>query len=136
MLQRTVGLGRSRARTDAGAIFIESLVAAAIVSMILAATFRLIADSAVHARLTEQRRMALLVAQSELADVGSEIPIEAGQTAGSSGDLAWTVDITGFSDETGASSVGALWRVRVSVQPRNGGRPLVTLDSLRLGPES
>ncbi len=114
----------------------ESLVAAAIVSMILAATFRLIADSAVHARLTEQRRMALLVAQSELADVGAEIPIEAGRNSGVSGDLAWTVDISSYSDDTGASTVGALWRVRVSVEPRNGGRSLVTLDSLRLGAES
>ncbi len=86
--------------------------------------------------MSEQRRLALLVAQSEMADVGSEIPIQAGQTSGASGDLAWTVDIAGFSDETGASRAGALWKVSVSVRPRIGGRPLVTLDTLRLGAEA
>jgi hypothetical protein len=125
-----------RARHDSGAIFVESLVAAAIVAMILVTTFRVIADGAVHARMTEQRRIALLVAQSELAAVGSEIPIEAGENSGVSGGMVWTVDISPYSDESGASTVGALWQVAVSVRPRAERRDLIRLRTLRLGPES
>jgi hypothetical protein len=125
--------GRGR---DAGAIFVESLVAAAIVCMILVATFRVITDGATHARMSEQRRVALLIAQSELAAVGSEIPIQAGENSGVSGGMAWTVDISPYSDESGASTVGALWRVVVSVRPSAERRDLVSLQTLRLGPES
>jgi len=123
------------ARRDRGAIFIESLVAAAIVAMILATTFHVIADGAARARVTEQRRMALLVAQSTLATVGTALPVASGENTGVSGDMAWTVDISPYSDESGASTVGALWRVAVSVRPRAGGRNLIALQTLRLGPE-
>jgi hypothetical protein len=126
---------RARGRHDSGAIFVESLVAAAIVAMILVVTFRVVADGAAHARTTEQRRVALLIAQSELAAVGSEIPVAAGESSGDSGDMTWTVDISPYSDESGASTVGALWRVAVSVRPRAERRDLVRLRTLRLGPE-
>ena len=123
------------ARRDGGAIFVESLVAAAIVAMILATTFRVIADGAARERESEQRRMALLVAQSELAAVGVEIPLEPGENEGVSGDMVWTVDVAPYSDESGASSAGDLSKVVVSVRPRAGGRNLVALETLRLGPE-
>ena len=123
-------------RRDAGAIFVESLVAAAIVAMILVTTFRVVTDGAAHARMAEQRRMALLVAQSELAAVGVEIPIQAGEKTGVSGEMAWSVDVSPYSDESGASTVGALWKVTVSVRPSAGGRNLVSLRTLRIGPES
>ena len=127
---------RSRARRDRGDIFVESLIAAAIVGMILSATFRVISDGAVRARATEQRREALMVAQSTLDSVGAEIPIKAGEGSGVSGDMAWTVDIAPYSDESGASTVGALWKIVVSVRPRDGGRTLAALRTLRLGPEA
>ena len=132
----TKGSSTSRARRDRGDIFVESLIAAAIVGMILSATFRVISDGAVRARATEQRREALMVAQSTLDSVGAEIPLKAGEGSGVSGDLAWTVDIAPYSDESGASSVGALWRIVVSVRPRDSGRALVALRTLRLGPEA
>jgi type II secretory pathway pseudopilin PulG len=139
MMERSVrqphGHTVATARVDGGAIFIESLVAAAIVAMILATTFRVITDSAARERESEQRRMALLVAQSELAAVGYELPLEVGENDGVSGNLAWSVNVTPFSDESGASSAGALSKVVVSVRPRSGGRTLVALETLRLGPE-
>lgn len=121
---------------ERGAIFVESLVASAIVAMIMMAMFRVVSDAAAHTRMNEQRRVAVMIAQSELADVGADIPIAPGETSGSQGDFAWTVDISSFSDESGASSVGALWSVSVSVRPRWGGRSLVRLHTLRLGPEA
>lgn len=127
------GVATSR---DSGAIFVESLVAAAIVAMILVATFRVAVDGAAHARMVEQRRLALLVAQSELAAVGSEIPVAPGESSGASGDMNWTVDITPYADESGASTAGALWQVSVAVRPRTERRAVVRIRSLRLGPES
>jgi Tfp pilus assembly protein PilX len=129
-------LHRGPARPDAGEVFIESLVAAAVVAMIMMGMLRVVSDAASHTRMTEQRRVALLVAKSELAEVGAEIPIAFGKSTGVSGNLAWTVDITPYSDETGASSVGALWAVDVSVRPRFERGDLVRLRTLRLGPEA
>jgi hypothetical protein len=127
---------RKTARCDAGEIFMESVVATAVVAMIMIAMFRVVSDAAIHSRMSEQRRVALLVAKSELAEVGSEIPIASGESSGVSGDMAWSVQVSPYSDDSGASSVGALWSVDVSVRPRQGGRSLVRLRTLRLGPEA
>jgi type II secretion system protein I len=118
---------------DRGAVFVEALVAAAIVAMILAATLRVISDGAAGQRMMEDRRMALLVAQSELATVGADIPVEPGDSAGFAGNLVWRVDISPYEAAGGSNSAGALMKVRVSVRPRAGGADLVVLDSLRLG---
>jgi type II secretory pathway pseudopilin PulG len=123
-------------RGDAGDIFVESMVAAAIVAMIMVATFRVVTDAATHARMNEQRRVALLVAKSELAEVGSQIPIASGDSSGVSGDMVWRVQVSPYSDESGASTVGALWRVDVSVRSRLERRDLIRLRTLRLGPEA
>jgi hypothetical protein len=121
---------------DAGEVFIEALVAAAVVSIIMMAMYRVITDAAMHSRMSEQRRVALLVAKSELAEVGALIPMASGENSGVSGDMAWSVLVSPYSDDSGASAVGALWSVDVSVRPRAGGRPLVRLRTLRLGPEA
>jgi len=120
---------------DAGSVFVESIIAAAIVAMALGATYRVIADSAGRDRGVEQRRAALLVAQSELAAVGSEIPLESGQHAGLSGDILWRVDVTPYSDGV-AAAMGGLWRVAVSVRPRDAEVDSVRLETLRLGPKA
>jgi hypothetical protein len=112
---------------------VEALVAAAIVAMILAATLRVISDGAVREHTLGNRRMAVMLAQSELAAVGAEIPLEPGETAGFAGNLVWRADISRYDAAGGPNSVGALMRVRVSVRPRAGGPDLVELDSLRLG---
>ncbi len=124
------------ARSDAGEIFMESVIATAVVAMIMVAMFRVVTDAAIHSRMSEQRREALLIAKSELAEVGSGIPIASGESSGVSGDMAWSVQVSPYSDETGASSAGGLWAVDVSVRPRLGGRALVRLRTLRLGPEA
>lgn len=121
-------------RPDAGSVFVESIIAAAIVAMALGATFQVIAQSARRGHAIEDRREALLVAQSELAAVGSEIPLTPGQSAGLAGDLEWRVDVSPYADAIGASAAGSLWRVEVSVSPRDGGESLARLTTLRLGP--
>ena len=123
-------------RRDGGDVFVEALVATAIVAMILAATFRVITDGAARERMIEGRRLALLVAKSELAAVGAEIPLTPGESAGFAGDQVWRVDISPYDAGGAANSAGALMRVQVAVRRRAGGADLMVLDSLRLAPES
>ena len=129
-----IGARQSRSGSDAGSVFVESIIAAAIVAMALGATFQVIADGANRDQAVESRRAALLIAQSELAAVGSEIPLTSGQTAGLAGDMVWRVEVSPYADGVDDSAAGALWRVAVSVQRRGGGADLAHLDSLRLGP--
>jgi type II secretory pathway pseudopilin PulG len=117
-------------------VFVESIIAAAIVAMALGATFRVVADSANRQRDVELQRNALLIAQSELAAVGSEIPLQTGQSAGLAGDLVWRVDVSPYADGLESDTVGDLWRVHVSVQPRAGGLELAKLDTLLIGPKA
>jgi hypothetical protein len=128
------GALRSRPANDSGSVFVESIIAATIVAVALGATFQVIGDGANRDRAVQARRGALLVAQSRLAAVGSEIALRSARTDGQEGDLAWRVDVSPDSDGIDASAGGALWRVIVSVRPRAGGGELVRLDTLRLGP--
>ncbi len=126
---------RRPAAGDTGSVFVESVIAAAIVAMALGATFRVIADSARRDRGVETRRAALLVAQSELAAVGSEIPLQPGDDSGLAGDLAWRVEISPYGDGVESRTVGGLWRIAVTVRPRDRDGDLVRLETLRLGPK-
>jgi hypothetical protein len=123
-----------RTPRDRGSVFIESMVAAAIVAMGLAATFQVISDSARRNRDVDSHRAALLIAQSELAAVGSEFPLHAGETMGGDGDFIWRIEVSPYSDGVASSAAGGLWRVSVAIRPRAGGPDLVTLQTLRLGP--
>jgi len=130
------GAARRPAAGDRGSIFVESVIAAAIVAMALGGVFRMIVDGVNHGRDVQARRTALLLAQSELAAAGSEIPLQPGQEAGVSGDLVWRVDISPYNDGIDASAAGGLWRAAVSVRRRTGGVELARLESLLLGPKT
>jgi hypothetical protein len=103
--------------------------------MALGSTFQVIADGAARDRKVEARRMALLVAQSEMADVGADIPLQVGETTGVSGRYAWRVDVSAYTAEGDANSAGPLLKVSVGVRPREGGPILATISGLRLGGE-
>lgn len=120
---------------DSGSVFLDTMVAAAIVALTLGVMFRTISDSAARQRTIEGRRTAYLVAQSELASVGSAIPLAPGVTNGADGALTWSVDIEPFDDGVASAQAGRLWSVEVTVGPP-GGRRLARLRSLRLGREA
>ena len=119
---------------DSGSIFVEAMISAAIVAMALAGTFRVISDSAQRGRSADARRTALLVARSEMAAVGADIPLRPGERSGQTGAMIWRVQVTPSGADIGDSVAGTLWRVTVSVGPRDGGGDLATLTTLRLGP--
>ena len=118
---------------EGGSVFVEAMIAAAIVAVALGATFRTIGESARRTRLVEARRAALMVAQSELASVGADIPLRLGHTSGTNDGLLWRVDIEPYADGVDHADVGDLWRIAVVVRARDGG-DLAALDTLRLGP--
>jgi len=117
---------------ERGSALIEAIVSTAIVAMVLGMAFQVISETASRQRMDERRRAAVLVAQSELAATGVEIPVEQGQSAGLSGPFAWRVSIEPYGGDVAPSSAGALMRVTVDVSSRDGGPPLATLHGLRL----
>lgn len=121
-------------KNDSGSVFIESMVAAAIVALSLAAMYRVIEDGAMRNRKVNEKQTALLIAESELAAVGSAIPLAQGMTGGTDGPYAWRVDISPSDAENSPSDAGPLWQVSVSVRALDGGNAIVTLNSLALAP--
>ena len=125
-------------RRESGSALVEAMVGAAIVAGTLAGMFSAIRESAAHNFMIEQRRVAMMIAQSELAAVGPVIPTSPGVTEGTQGDYYWRVDIepygavpqqTGFG--TPPNIAGVLCSVHVTVADVNR-RPLANLTTLTL----
>lgn len=111
---------------DSGSALVEALIAAAIVMLSLSTMYQAVVDGIRRVHAGENRSTALLVAQSELAAVGSLIPANPGRTNGTEGPYAWSVDVRN------ADEGGRLVAVTVSVGEQQGPAPLVTLRTLRL----
>ena len=125
-------------RGDAGFALVEAMIGAAIVAISLAAMYGAISESAARNRMAEQRRTAMMIAQSELAAVGSIIPATPGTTEGTEGDFYWRIDIQPFGADAqqpafGAppNPVGILCIVKVTVADQRRA-PLAKLVSLTL----
>jgi hypothetical protein len=119
------------ARGDVGQALVDALIGSAIVATTLAGMFGAIHDSAARNRMAEQRRLAMLIAQSELASVGPLIPAAPGVTEGTEGDFYWRVDIEPYDGGIPPSVVGQLCKVVVVVADARRA-PLATLTSLTL----
>ena len=119
-----------------GSVLIEAMVASVIVALMLAAMYAAIADTARGSAHAIEKRTALMIAQSELAAVGSAVPLSLGITGGVQGPYAWRIDIEPYSAIPDASNAGQLWEVTVSVRATDGKADLVTLRSLELSPVS
>jgi general secretion pathway protein I len=122
-------------RPDSGTMMVETLIAAGIVAIMLGAMYGSIAESASRQRMVDARRQALMVARSELALVGAEVPATPGHTTGITGNYAWQIDVVPYSGDLNPSYAGPLGEVSVAVR-RNGegGAPLATLRTLRVMP--
>lgn len=116
-------------RRDGGFVLLETLVATAIVAMLLAALFNAATTEARAARRVADTRAALMVARSQLDAVGSAIPLRPGLTRGLDGPLAWTVAVERYGRGTAA---GAPMRVEARVAAR--GRTLARLATIKLAP--
>lgn len=117
-----------RRGAEAGSVFIETVIAAAIVMLLLAVMYRSIADSAARHAGLEQRRTAMLIARSRMDAVGAEIPAESGRAGGTEGPYAWQADIGPYPSAAGAP----LALVVISVRDRRTGAPLASLTTLKM----
>lgn len=124
----------TRRRTQ-GSILIETLVAAAILSLMLGLVYRAMADGAVSATQLAERRNALLLAQSQLAQAGSALPLQPGDTEGRSDDLLWKLSVAPYEDIRATSNAGRLQQITVTVSKPGNPAPLAQLSTLRLAPD-
>ena len=113
-----------------GTIFLETVIAAALISIILVALFNTLVDSARHARQVREQQYALLVVQSQLATVGASTPLRSGVVQGMTGRYRWRIDITPTRGE-GGGNIGQILRVTVSVQVGSSPRIAASLSTLR-----
>ena len=124
-------------RCEAGSVLVEAMVGAAIIAVTLLGMYQAIIESASHNRMAESRRLALMIAQSELAAVGTLIPAVPGTTEGTQGDFIWRVDIQRYGAPTqpvlgqAPNPAGTLCLVTVSVGDQRR-RPLAVLNTLTL----
>ena len=120
-------------RRDEGSVFVEALVACAVVAAVLAGMFEVIEASARRRLALEERREALMIARSELAALGDEIPVAPGVVDGVEDDYRWRVRVEApLAQSLAISHAGSLYPVSVSVAPARGGADLVVLKTLRL----
>ena len=125
-------------RGESGSVLVEAMVGSAIIAITLAGMYEAIITSVSHNRMAEDRRNAMLVAQSELAAVGTIIPSSPGTTEGTQGDFYWRVDIAPYGASASTpqlgqlpNQTGTLCLVTVTVADRKR-RPLTMLRTLTL----
>jgi prepilin-type N-terminal cleavage/methylation domain-containing protein len=112
-------------RDERGFTLMETLVALFI--MISAATllYRGFASGLAAAGVADAQQTALAVAQSRLASLGAEIPLEAGRLEGvEDGGVAWTLEVRPYAADGGGQEARpqAFWAtVTVSWRDRSAG---------------
>jgi Tfp pilus assembly protein PilV len=127
-------------KRERGSVLIEAMCGAAIISMTLIAMYTSIITTTSHNRMAESRRVAMMLAQSELAAVGPIIPTSPGTTEGTNGDFYWRIDISPYSQGgqpqqpvlgQAPNPVGQLCLVTVTVADQRRA-PLAVLTTLTL----
>lgn len=107
----------------------EALVASAIVAAMLGVTLNVVQNNARAARINEERRAALLVAQSQLAVAEVAVPGRFVTREGRSGAIGWQLRIEPY--RSGLASP-AIDQITVSAGTGPQGLPLVELTTLRV----
>lgn len=129
---------RSAARpAGAGFTLIEVIVALAILTVALAVVLQNFSIGMRGARLAERHTIAVLHAESKLAAVGVETPLEEGETSGVfDNGFGWRATIRPYLEagqEEAPDSGAEAYEVAVTVSWDDaGGRGSVTLETLRL----
>lgn len=78
---------------ERGSIFLETVIATAILALILGATFEILQDSARRARRIDGQREAMMIAQSRLATYPLTRPALAGSQSGEEMGYRWQMDV-------------------------------------------
>lgn len=118
-----------RAQQERGFTLPEALVASAIVAAMLGVTLNVVQNNARASRINEERRAALLVAQSQIAVAEVAVPGRFAVRQGRSGTIGWDMRIEPYR---GALASPALDQITVSAGEGPSGQPLVELTTLRI----
>jgi general secretion pathway protein I len=125
---------------ERGFTLLEVVVAFTVAALVVAAAFQVFGTAFGGSARAERQTLALLTAESKLAEVGHTLPLAAGTRNGDApGDLAWTVRIVAEPEAREADgSRGPVRTYAVTVTVRWGARDAeaVTLNTLRLGPRT
>ncbi len=119
-----------------GFTLVEVLVALAVLTIALSGMMQIFSTGMRAAASAEARTIAVLLARSQLAAIGVETPLAAGDSEGEWDErFRWTASVSPYQDPGlgEATAAGVPHRVRVTVSwggPRGGGS--VTLTSLAL----
>lgn len=118
------------AKSDAGFTLIETLVAFVIVAAAFAVVLGLLSSGMLLTTRATNQRLALLVADSTLARVGSDIPLQVGAASGQTqAGFQWTVSISPYHETGLTDAIAHPYQVTVLV---SRGRRGVQLTTLRL----
>ena len=128
-------------RGERGFTLIEMVVAFTVLCLVLSVGFEIFSKGMARAGELDARSRALAVAQSQLAVVGTDQPLQQGETRGESADrrFQWTTTVTptdeGFDPKTPATTPYILWRVDVHVDwtTAAGRGQQLALSTLTLG---
>lgn len=115
--------------TSAGFALVEALVAAAIVAVMLVAVLQSVVAQSRASRLVEQRRLAVLVAQSQLAAIDAVAGDRAVASQGVTSGIRWRVAVRPFATRF---SRPRLDEVTIAAGTGSAGKPLVVLRTLRI----
>ncbi|MEH0196559.1 hypothetical protein V7S57_13490 [Caulobacter sp. CCNWLY153] len=118
-------------RSEDGSVLIEALIAAALVAMILLATFQVLSDSARRRERVLAQRDAVAIARARLEAVGSALPLTPGRIEGVEGGYHWSLVITPCSGDV-RSRAGELRCATVTVRKPDQTAPLVSLTTRRV----
>lgn len=118
-----------RGQGERGFTLPEALVASAIVAAMLGVTLNVVQNNARAARINEERRAALLVAQSQLAMAEVAVPGRFVTREGRSAAIAWALRIEPYGS---ALASPALDQITVTAGTGPSGLPLVELTTLRV----
>ena len=125
-----------RSRRGGGFTLLEVLIAFAILAVALVALIRAFSSGLRGLDAAEAAAVALQHARSKIEEVGTVIPLEAGEYGGEFEDgTRWSIAIRPHeAGEGAAAETVALvpYEIEVTASPVRGGE--VTLRSLRLGP--
>lgn len=123
------GGAHRRKQRERGFTLPEALVASAIVAAMLGVTLNVVQNNARAARLNEDRRAALLVAQSQLAVAEVAVPGRFVTREGRSGAIVWRMRIEPYRS---AFASPALDQITVTAGTGPSGQPLAELTTLRV----
>ncbi|MCF6281957.1 MAG: prepilin-type N-terminal cleavage/methylation domain-containing protein [Candidatus Polarisedimenticolaceae bacterium] len=134
---------RQLSKNQTGFSLLEVLVAFVILSLVLTMVFRLISGTLGNVSTVDGYTRALILAESTMARLGSEIPLEVGENHGDEGDnFSWSLSITPFEDSSETVALNPpdqqamLYQAVVLVNWKQGSkRHSLQLDTLRVSEE-